>query len=137
MSLKRRGVAFVNLYGIQRSGMAKLPNKFVPECHEHVDCARLSVAKEWTQDACEWTRWLYRKNPWQFGRGAVPPPRTAIPLLYDVFGAAFFPPALPLILGIVWLFVSFVLDITKITFDGFVEFIISHYDIQIDNFSVT
>jgi len=68
----------------QRSGMAKLANKFVPECHEHANCARLSVAKEWTQGACEWTRRLYRKKPCQFGRGAVPPPRTAIPLLYAV-----------------------------------------------------
>ena len=48
-----------------------------------------SVAKEWTQDACEWTRRLYHKKPWQFGRGAVPPPRTAIPLLVAVFAAAF------------------------------------------------
>jgi len=77
------GTAFgANGFCIQRSGMAKLPNKIVPECHERVDCARLSAAKEWTQAACEWTRWLYRKKPWQFGRGAVFPPRTAIPLLY-------------------------------------------------------
>jgi hypothetical protein len=87
---KKRGVAFAYLHGVQRSGMVKLPNKFVPECHEHANCARLSAAKEWTQGACEWTRWLYRKKPWQFGRGAVPPPRTTIPLLGAVFfGAAF------------------------------------------------
>jgi len=75
---------------LQRSGMAKLPNKVVPECREHTNCARLSAAKEWTQDECERTRRLYRQNPWQFGRGAVFPPRTAIPLLCVVLGAAFF-----------------------------------------------
>jgi hypothetical protein len=45
----------------QRSGMLKLPTLFVPECREHTDCARLSAAKEWTQDASERTRRLFRK----------------------------------------------------------------------------
>ena len=89
LSLAGVVVAHVADYGVQRSGMAKLANKFVPECHEHANCARLSVAKEWTQGACEWTRRLYRKKPCQFGRGAVPPPRTAIPLLYAVPDGAF------------------------------------------------
>jgi hypothetical protein len=45
-----RGSLPLRQHCIQRSGMLKLPTLFVPECREHTDCARLSVAKEWTQD---------------------------------------------------------------------------------------
>lgn len=61
LSLAGVVVAHVADYGVQRSGMVKLPTLFVPSCREPKDCARTSEASEWTQAVGERTRWLYRK----------------------------------------------------------------------------